>query len=323
MAEHSTIEWTDATWNPITGCSVISPGCKRCYAMKLAGSRLQSHPSRAGLTVKTKEGAVWTGEVRFNEGWLSDPVGWRKPRRVFVCAHGDLFHENVPDAWIDRVVAIMVVAPQHTYQVLTKRSARMREYWQGWAELTSEEREARLFDTGVFEWLNGQVLAWPPENIWLGVSAEDQARFDERWADLAATPAAVRFLSLEPLLGEIDITEALWNFQPCDSCPCPDPALSRAGYEECCREPDQVTLLHWVIVGGESGPRPMHPDWVRKIRNACDAADVDFFFKQWGTHAWAERVEGDPSTLTPYRAGKKLAGRLLDGVEHNAMPAPR
>ena len=126
MAEHSTIEWTDATWNPITGCSVISPGCKNCYAMKLAGGRLQHHPSRAGLTQPSAAGPVWNGLVRFNMEWLEQPLHWKRPRDVFVCAHGDLFHESVPDQWIADVFGVMHAASWHTFQVLTKRAARMR-----------------------------------------------------------------------------------------------------------------------------------------------------------------------------------------------------
>lgn len=128
MSDGTNIEWTDATWNPITGCAVVSPGCTNCYAMKLAGTRLRHHPSRAGLTRDSKAGPVWTGEVRLNEQWLTQPLQWRRPRKIFVCAHGDLFAENVPDAWIDRVFAVMALCPQHTFQVLTKRSKRMREY---------------------------------------------------------------------------------------------------------------------------------------------------------------------------------------------------
>jgi len=136
MAEHSTIEWTDATWNPITGCSVVSPGCANCSAMSLAGTRLKHHPSRAGLTTDSKAGPVWNGKVRLNESWLTQPLQSKRPRRIFVCAHGDLSAEGVPDAWIDRVFAVMALAPQHTFQVLTKRAARMRAY------LTADRRHA-------------------------------------------------------------------------------------------------------------------------------------------------------------------------------------
>ena len=121
MSDGTKIEWTDATWNPITGCSVVSPGCTNCYAMKLAGTRLQHHPSRTGLTKDTKAGPVWTGEVRFNEQWLDEPLRWKRPRMIFVCAHGDLFAEGVPDEWIDKTFAVMALAPQHIFQVLTKR----------------------------------------------------------------------------------------------------------------------------------------------------------------------------------------------------------
>ena len=151
MADRSRIEWTDATWNPITGCSVVSPGCTNCYAMKLAGGRLRNHPSRQGLTRLQKKGAgwrpVWTGEVRFNEQWLDQPLRWQRPRRVFVCAHGDLFHEHVPDEWIDRVFAVMALAGDHTFQVLTKRAERMHEYLSGCA---ASERIHSVIES----WLN-------------------------------------------------------------------------------------------------------------------------------------------------------------------------
>ena len=140
MAETSTIEWTDATWNPITGCSVVSPGCTNCYAMTLAGTRLAQHPSRKGLTVPSKAGPVWNGKVRFNRDWLHQPLHWRRPRMIFVCAHGDLFHENVPDEWIDQVFAVMAIARWHTFQVLTKRPKRMRAYF---AERWQRRRPAR------------------------------------------------------------------------------------------------------------------------------------------------------------------------------------
>ena len=125
MAQDSKIEWTDATWNPITGCSVVSPGCTNCYAMGLAGTRLKNLPSRIGLTRESKAGPVWNGQVRLNAEWLDQPLRWKRPRKIFVCAHGDLFAEAVPDEWIDRVFAVMALAPQHTFQVLTKRSAPM------------------------------------------------------------------------------------------------------------------------------------------------------------------------------------------------------
>src|ERR1700722_12156807 len=126
MSDNSNIEWTDATWNPVTGCSIVSPGCTNCYAMKLAGTRLRNIPSRSGLTVMTKAGPVWNGEVRLNDEWLDQPFKWKRPRRIFVCAHGDLFAENVPFEWIDRVFAVMALNSRHTFQVLTKRPGRMK-----------------------------------------------------------------------------------------------------------------------------------------------------------------------------------------------------
>lgn len=308
MAEHSHIEWTDATWNPVTGCSVVSPGCTNCYAMKLAGGRLRHHPSRAGLTRESKAGPVWTGKVRLNAEWLTQPLRWTKPRRIFVCAHGDLFHESVPDEWIDRVFAVMGASPQHIFQVLTKRSGRMRKY------ISRRKAGAPVMASiglGLLDQVpfNADFIA--PRNIWLGVSVEDQARADERIPDLLATPAAVRFLSCEPLLGAVDLEPWLaWPDGGCElpngryfgcagcdaegpSCECP---RDRAWYDVTegprdargCPEwvhAERITL-DWVIAGGESGPdaRPMHPDWARSLRDQCAAAGVPFFFKQWG--AW-------------------------------------
>lgn len=128
MADKTHIEWTDATWNPITGCSVISPGCTNCYAMRLAGTRLKHHPSREGLTAPSNAGPVWNGKVRLNRQWLYQPMEWKSPRMIFVCAHGDLFHEDVPDDWILDVFTIMAIAHQHTFQVLTKRADRMQDF---------------------------------------------------------------------------------------------------------------------------------------------------------------------------------------------------
>lgn len=330
MADRTNIEWTDATWNPITGCSVISPGCTNCYAMKLAGTRLKNTPSRTGLTCDSKAGPVWNGKVRFNQDWLTKPLRWKKPRMIFVCAHGDLFHEDVPDEWILDVLTIMAIARQHTFQVLTKRADRMREFmsrpdllneiYMNWYWFVDEPRE---------------VWSWPLHNVWLGVSAEDQKRYDLRRSCLDDTPGAVRFWSIEPLLGPIDMR--IEHVKP-----------------------------DWVIVGGESGQnaRPIQPDWVRSIRDQCASAGVPFFFKQWGEylpvgqilpdcgtvqgatavrpgrmklhyggtprlmpkHAFAERGVEFTSTndgrLT-FRVGKRCAGRFLDGAEHNEMPKPR
>lgn len=203
MADNTKIEWTDATWNPITGCSIVSPGCTNCYAMKLAGTRLRNHPSRAGLTRETKAGPVWTGEVRFNETTLTEPLRWKRPRMIFVCAHADLFAEDVPDEWIDRIFAVMALAPQHVFQVLTKRPERMRGY------MTRTQLEHRIVAAQLeIKFPMSEPSRWPHmplRNVWLGVSVEDQARADERIAILIDTPAAVRWISAEPLLGPVDI----------------------------------------------------------------------------------------------------------------------
>jgi len=234
MAEHSTIEWTEATWNPVTGCSKVSTGCKHCYAERLA-RRLQAMGAlryRNGFTV-TLHPAV-----------LDLPKRWRRPRMVFVNSMSDLFHESVPPEFIQRVFATMRDCPQHTFQVLTKRSARLRDL--------------------------APHLDWAP-NIWMGVSVENR-RVIHRIHDLQAVPAHVRFLSCEPLLGPLDDL-------PLDG-------------------------IHWVIVGGESGPgaRPMQAAWVRAIRDRCRRADVPFFFKQWGG------------------VRKDRTGRDLDGRAYDEMP---
>ncbi|HJQ57599.1 MAG TPA: phage Gp37/Gp68 family protein, partial [Vineibacter sp.] len=284
----------------------------------------------------------------FNEAWLTQPLAWRRPRRIFVCAHGDLFYEDVPDAWIDRVFVVMAQAPQHTFIVLSKRSARMRRY-------LVEVRDKRPIMPGAFP--------WPLPNVWLGVSAEDQRRADERIPDLLATPAAVRFISAEPLLAPIDLRhiqaprfvpedhEIDWKFDALQTGDYYD--FESGGFWTSGDGPHRDAAINWVIVGGESGPgaRPMHPDWARSLRDQCAAAGVPFFFKQWG--AWkdgsdfapdAMAVLSDGRVVTPTRigllqadrtasmqglnptmmreVGKAAAGRLLDGVEHSAWPAP-
>lgn len=320
MADGTHIEWTDATWQPITGCSVVSPGCTNCYAMKLAGARLQHHPSRAGLTRDTKAGPVWTGEVRFNEQWLDQPLRWKRGRRIFVCAHGDLFAEGVPDEWIDRVFAVMALAPQHKFQVLTKRAQRMRDYLEAFSD--DHWLPPRLMQLANFipaPMALDEPPEWPLDNVWLGVSVEDQARADERIPPLLVTPAAKRFISAEPLLGPIDLT----NLDHLGT-------LRRDHIHGISAiSPYNRTLrgvLDWVIVGGESGPhaRPMHPDWARSLRDQCQAAGVAYFFKQWGEWAPGHIVERSfKETLVHEameRVGKRAAGRLLDGRTWDEMP---
>ena len=307
MADNTGIEWTDATWNPIVGCSIVSPGCTNCYAMKMAAriEKIQPQSHYAGTTKSVNGRSVWTGKMALApDHILTAPLRWKKPRRIFVNSMGDLFHEAIPDEWIDKVFAVMEGAYWHTYQVLTKRSARMRSY------VSKRHCGASL-----------------PRQIWLGVSAEDQTRADERIPDLLDTPAAVRFVSAEPLLSAVDFTsikvggdDSLYRAN----------ALTGDGFDG--------QLLSWIIVGGESGPgaRPMHPDWVRAIRDQCQAAGVPFFFKQWGQWApwdddnWSlpdgwDDVEAHDKAITIdgvefLSVGKRRAGRLLDGREWREFP---
>ncbi|MCA1973640.1 MAG: phage Gp37/Gp68 family protein, partial [Caenispirillum sp.] len=290
MADRTKIEWTDATWNPIVGCSVVSPGCTNCYAMRLAGTRLKHHPSRAGLTWNTKAGPVWTGDVRLVESAIAQPLRWRRPRHIFVCAHGDLFHPAVPDAWIDRVFAVMALCPQHTFQVLTKRPDRMRPYTFDnigrVADAIMRLRSDKV-PVGPLPHLEPGARWWPLPNVWLGVSVEDQAWADERIPVLLDTPAAVRFISAEPLLGPLDLRNWLIGREEHGidwSRPVGQKSGACIGW---------TPPLDWVIVGGESGPgaRPMHPDWARSLRDQCAAAGVPFLFKQWG--AWTVTYDRD------------------------------
>lgn len=360
MAESSAIEWTDATWNPITGCTLVSEGCRHCYAARLAGTRMKNHPTRQGLARQNRAGEFkFTGEVRFNEGWLDQPLRWKRPRRIFVCAHGDLFHESVPDEWIDRVFAVMALAPQHTFQVLTKRPERARRYFSavsagdGGALAAQSRIQLAVGSEHGAEQLEG--WRWPLPNVWLGTSVEDQAAADKRIPELLATPAAVRFISAEPLLGPIDLLRFGMAVHHHPGNDVSDPAvqaLVRAVRKKFAAERGKGTL-DWVIVGGESGPqaRPMDPEWVRSLRDQCGPAGVPFFFKQWGAWAPAENATGPSAPIERgawangdgswrfrdvsrresegmradeapdlWRLGKKAAGRLLDGVTHSAMP---
>ena len=250
MAAKSTIEWCDATWNIITGCSYVSSGCASCYAARLAATRLKNHPSRKSL-VDGK--GRWTGEVRFNEEWLYQPLRWRKSRRIFVCAHGDLFHEAVPLAWIDTIMDVIVQSPQHIFQILTKRPERARNY---------------LIDVNC-------MRAYSFPNIWLGTSVEDQAAADERIPKLLQAPARVRWISAEPLLGPIDLRMLHY-----DGITDIDALAGKYGLHLS----HDCVALDWVVAGGESGPaaRPMDPDWARFLRDQCLATEAPFFFKQWG-----------------------------------------
>lgn len=262
----SAIEWTDETWNPTVGCSRVSPGCDNCYAARVAHRGLTA--DHRGLTIRTNDGGVdWTGEVRLLPDRLARPFHWSRPRRVFVDSMSDLFEPDVPDRYIARVFAVMSLTGRHTYQVLTKRPQRAATLLQpdqfarilGEAELPEftlgqmDRAGARAWD----DWHGEHATRSPFPNIWLGTSIETD-RYTFRAEHLRRTPAAIRFLSLEPLLG-------------------PVPSLELCG-------------IGWVIVGGESGPghRPMDLGWVRDIRDRCTDAGVPLFVKQLGSHHGAD-----------------------------------
>lgn len=342
MSDGTKIEWTDATANVVNGCNIYSPGCANCYAMRLAGTRLKDHPTRVGLTQPSKAGPVWTGEVRFNEKALQQVLRWTRPRRIFWNAHGDLFHESVPDEWIDRCFAAMALTPQHSHQVLTKRSARMRDYMRSLdraiVKAFAPPHQHPALDDPHAEFFASiaphAIAEWPLPNVWLGVSVEDQIRADERIPDLLATPAAVRWISAEPLLGPVDLLSI-----PAHGWYALDAGETWGGRASALRLDRRG--LDWIVAGGESGPhaRPMHPDWARSLRDQCKAAGVPFLFKQWGEwHPAGEPVEimpnGDGIFAAPgafakhwfgekvlmLRVGKKQAGRLLDGARLDGYP---
>jgi len=248
MAEHSHIEWTDATWNPVRGCTKISPGCKHCYAETFAERfrGVKGHPYEQGF------------DLRLVPEKLGEPLRWRNPKMIFVNSMSDLFHEQVPDDYIVDVARVMVAAKWHTYQVLTKRADRLRKLLNTKLSFAAQER-----------------------HIWWGVSVEDRKYGLPRVAELRKADAGVRFLSVEPLLEE----------------------LGTVGLDG----------VHWVIVGGESGPgaRPMEKEWVLALRDQCKKSRVPFFFKQWGG-------------VRKKKAGRRLEGRTYDEfperVEHPVSP---
>jgi protein gp37 len=343
VSDGTKIEWTDATLNVVNGCSVVSPGCTNCYAMRLAGTRMRHHPSRQGLTVPSKAGPVWNGTVRFNDKALLQPLRWKRPRKIFWNAHGDLFHEKVPDEWIDRCFAVMALTPHHIHQVLTKRPERMRDYltlkadernrpaagfklgrggkvWQEAYHVAAKDfgREAAFTEALQARGMPTQELPWPLHNVWLGTSVEDQQRADERIPILLDTPAAVRWLSCEPLLGPVDLSEWL----VCQNWSDDIPMDMTTGLRECCAECDYtgiagfsgLPIVDWVVAGGESGPgaRPMHPDWARSLRDQCDAAAVPFLFKQWGN--WAPDEGPPPIGKDKIFEGSAKAAVMVDGA---------
>lgn len=307
MGGSTKIEWTDKVWNVLRGCSRVSEGCRNCYAERTAtrfsgpGQPYEGlakfHHLAADLGIEPH----WTGEVRFIPELLDQPLHWKKPRKIFVNSMSDLFHEKVTDKWLSEIFGIMALCEQHTFQILTKRPARMLDvasrWWGG----------------------SGRLDVGPPHNVWLGVSVEDQKTADERIPLLLQTPAAVRWVSYEPALGPVDFTYALsqcHNFTPYKG----DygAALVTRG-------------IDWLVAGGESGPgaRPADPMWFRGVRDQCYLARVPFFFKQWGE--WIPAHTLNLPTSRTYkgevkdgaimlRVGKKTAGHLLDGRAWQEFP---
>ena len=331
MSDHSKIEWTDASWNPVTGCTKVSDGCKHCYAER----------NWARLAAPRSKPNIYTGrdftDVRCHPEKLDIPLRWTKPRRIFVNSMSDLFHESVPDSFIDKVFAVMALADHHIFQILTKRPERMlawsrREHSrtapvEAMAELYVDHPE--MAERWPFDSERARKLGmnpWPPPNVWLGISCEDQATADERIPLLLQTPAAVHWVSLEPLIGPINLETWL---------------LSSYGMA------DKANKINWVIAGGESGPRarPSHPVWFRSLRDQCQTAGVPYFFKQWGQ--WAPhphppkpghytgagiflRIDGKLGEQGDWwggtahamdKVGKKSAGRTLDGRTWDEYPA--
>lgn len=315
MSDKTKIEWTDATWNPIRGCSRVSEGCRNCYAETVAHRFSGEGQPYEGLIAK---GGQWNGVIKLVEHMLDQPLRWQRPRRIFVNSMSDLFHEGMPDEWIDKIFAVMALCPRHTFQILTKRPERMLEYF------SDAERGLKIN-----RFLPASVSYDEPlKNVWLGVSVEDQKTADERIPLLLQTPAAVRWISAEPLLGDISL-----RFQQdhCDLCGGTG-FLARFPKGKCfnCKGKGKIWItgrssrlcyshIDWVVVGGESGKnaRPMHPDWARSLRDQCQQANVPFLFKQWGEFApnWFNDADGEKIADSEWmdRMGKKAAGRMLDG----------
>lgn len=282
------IEWTDMTWNPVTGCTPISEGCQNCYAKRMA-KRL------AGRCGYPKDDPFL---VTLHPERLNEPMKWKTPRRVFVCSMGDLFHEDVPFEYIHGIWDIIKAYPQHTFLILTKRPQRM-------AEVVN-----RIYGLERLGWSKG---FW--DHVWLGVTAENQQRANERIPILLQIPAAVRFVSVEPMLGPVDLSEWLGGTWYCETCECTvDPEFvpfSEIHYP-CENYLDFIPGIDWVICGGETGPgaRPMHPDWVRSLVLQCKNAGVPIFVKQMGS-VWAKAHSSDRASNRPEEWPEDLRIREL------------
>lgn len=286
MSVQSAIEWCDATWNPVRGCVKVSPGCKHCYAETFAERfrGVAGHPYEQGF------------DPRLVPDMLDEPLRWTKPRTIFISSMSDLFGDFVPDKYVDRVLTRMLLTPRHTYQVLTKRAERLPKY------LLDSSLYRRVWEDAEYVYLGHKNLRLPrisPQHvpvtpwIWYGVSVENQKAADERIPHLLRAPAAVRFLSIEPLLGPVDLSRWLsWDNQTpprkCHACNGIGPDGLRCYL--CGAQGMASAALDWVIVGGESGPgaREMEIDWARDIVTQCRAAGVPVFVKQLGARPMLE-----------------------------------
>jgi protein gp37 len=385
------IEWCTETWNPIAGCTKVSPGCDHCYAERMANRlanialkddhhgeyfRVDGIGKYAMVTLDDK----WNGKTFFDESQIVKPFRWKVPRKIFVISMGDLFHESVVFADIDQVITVIAMNPQHTFLVLTKRPDRMKRYFENrldpWDYLkihaynlseyliNGKMPEGWMWDPQYLDDGEGgydkdsELIwegAWPLKNLWLGVTAENQEYANKRIPILLQIPAIKRFVSVEPMLGPIDFYEPQMGNEHYNT-------LKGFGDISGGNGHFGGPKLDWVICGGESGPgaRPLHPDWVRSIRDQCKEANVPFFFKQWGMYRpfeptaqppfyrdVASNVEYDGHGMNFYdqysgepgkwkggqwiedletqdciwlKVGKKVAGSKLEGKEYKEYP---
>lgn len=315
MGRETGISWTDSTWNPIRGCSRVSEGCRNCYAESVAhrfsGAGLP-YEGLVHLDSNGKSTGKWNGQIKFVESHLLDPLKWKEPRRIFVNSMSDLFHENVTDEMRDQIFAVMAICPQHMFQVLTKRPQRMLAYLR---RIQDDDKDMQAWINAAIDLPTGgenkrcvEECDWPLPNVQLGVSIEDQKSADERVPILLDTPAAVRFISAEPLLGEVRLgkTHGLPIFESRGARMRGMPAGNDLGpipdgwYAHTRHTIPAQSWIDWVIVGGESGKgaRPMQEEWARSLRDQCDAAGVAFFMKQMGSVFGAHKGENIPEDLS-------------------------
>ncbi len=335
MSENTKIEWTDRTWNCIRGCSRVSEGCRNCYAERMA-ARFSAPQNPALPFVGFVKDGKWTGRVELVPEKLAEPLSWRKPARVFVNSMSDLFHESLSDEAIAAVFGVMAGAPHHTFQVLTKRAARMRA-WFEWLAGTARNANVTEHYTAVNCAIHAGVRGnarlnhqqpWPLPNVWIGVSVENQEAADERIPWLLNTPAAVRFLSCEPLLGGIQLD--VLRVDDISSLDALTGVRSYSGFGGRSGHTSQQYArgIDWVIVGGESGPgaRPCDVAWIRSIVGQCKAASVPVFVKQLGARplnidatTWSpSKRSDDPAGTLECRIGNRLVANIWPNSEGTA-----